>query len=47
VVPQLLNVVDIAGIVEGASAGAGLGNQFLGNLREVSAIIQVCERGKG
>src|SRR5690242_21625601 len=36
-----LEVRDIAGLVEGASKGEGLGNQFLGHIREVDAIIQV------
>lgn len=36
-----LSVVDIAGLVRGASKGEGLGNQFLGNIREVDAIIHV------
>ena len=41
VVPTLLEFVDIAGLVRGASTGEGLGNQFLGNIREVDAIIHV------
>ncbi len=36
-----LSFVDIAGLVKGASAGEGLGNQFLGNIREVDAIVHV------
>lgn len=36
-----IEFVDIAGLVEGASKGAGLGNQFLANIREVDAIVQV------
>src|SRR5436190_16281305 len=36
-----LKVVDIAGLVRGASKGEGLGNQFLANIRETDAIIQV------
>ena len=36
-----LDIVDIAGIVKGASKGEGLGNKFLGNIREVDAIIHV------
>ncbi|AKQ42248.1 GTP-dependent nucleic acid-binding protein EngD [Aurantiacibacter atlanticus] len=36
-----LGFVDIAGLVKGASAGEGLGNQFLGNIREVDAIVHV------
>jgi len=41
VVPATVEFVDIAGIVRGASKGEGLGNQFLANIREVSAIIHV------
>jgi GTP-binding protein YchF len=41
VVPTRVNFVDIAGLVKGASRGEGLGNQFLGNIREVDAIIHV------
>ncbi|MBR82535.1 MAG: redox-regulated ATPase YchF [Magnetovibrio sp.] len=41
VVPTYLEFVDIAGLVRGASRGEGLGNQFLANIREVDAIIQV------
>ncbi len=41
VVPTQLEFVDIAGLVEGASEGEGLGNQFLGNIREVDAILHV------
>ena len=41
VVPTGLAFVDIAGLVKGASKGEGLGNQFLGNIREVDAIIHV------
>jgi GTP-binding protein YchF len=41
VVPALLRLVDIAGIVRGASTGAGLGNKFLSHIREVDAIVQV------
>ncbi len=40
-VPTSLGFVDIAGLVRGASRGEGLGNQFLGNIREVDAIIHV------
>src|SRR5436853_3473800 len=36
-----LEVRDIAGLVEGASKGEGLGNQFLGHIREVDALVQV------
>lgn len=41
VVATQLGFVDIAGLVKGASAGEGLGNQFLGNIREVDAIVHV------
>jgi GTP-binding protein YchF len=41
VVPAAIEVVDIAGLVKGASEGEGLGNQFLAHIREVDAIIQV------
>ncbi len=41
VVPAVFEFVDIAGLVAGASKGEGLGNQFLGHIREVDAIIQV------
>ncbi|HUO09347.1 MAG TPA: redox-regulated ATPase YchF [Phycisphaerae bacterium] len=40
-VPALLRVVDIAGIVRGASKGEGLGNKFLSHIREVDAILHV------
>ena len=40
-IPTQLGFVDIAGLVRGASQGEGLGNQFLGNIREVDAIIHV------
>ena len=40
-VPTAIEFVDIAGLVEGASEGAGLGNKFLANIREVDAIVQV------
>jgi GTP-binding protein YchF len=40
-VPSVFEFVDIAGLVKGASTGEGLGNQFLGHIREVNAIIQV------
>ena len=40
-VPNILNVVDIAGLVAGASQGEGLGNRFLSVIREVDAIIHV------
>ncbi|MBP6411270.1 MAG: redox-regulated ATPase YchF [Pseudarcicella sp.] len=41
VLPTVIEFVDIAGLVKGASTGAGLGNKFLGNIREVDAIIHV------
>src|SRR5262249_19646630 len=41
IVPTRLTFVDIAGLVRGASKGEGLGNQFLANIREVDAIVQV------
>ena len=40
-VPTAIEIVDIAGLVEGASEGAGLGNKFLANIRETDAIVQV------
>jgi len=40
-IPAAIEFVDIAGLVEGASAGAGLGNKFLATIREVDAIVQV------
>ena len=39
--PAVLEFVDVAGLVKGASKGEGLGNKFLGNIREVDAIIHV------
>ena len=41
VVPAVVEFVDIAGLVKGASRGEGLGNQFLANIRETDAIIHV------
>jgi GTP-binding protein YchF len=41
VVPNTIEIVDIAGLVKGASKGEGLGNQFLGNIRDTDAIIHV------
>lgn len=41
IIPTQLGFVDIAGLVKGASKGEGLGNQFLGNIREVDAIVHV------
>jgi GTP-binding protein YchF len=40
-IPTVVEIVDIAGLVKGASKGEGLGNQFLGNIRECEAILQV------
>lgn len=41
IIPAVVEFVDIAGLVKGASTGAGLGNQFLSHIREVDAIIHV------
>lgn len=41
VIPTTVEIVDIAGLIKGASKGEGLGNQFLANIREVDAIIHV------
>lgn len=41
IVPTTVEIVDIAGLVKGASKGEGLGNKFLGNIRETDAIIHV------
>lgn len=41
VIPTTIEFTDIAGLVKGASKGEGLGNQFLANIREVDAIVQV------
>ncbi|MCL2882518.1 MAG: redox-regulated ATPase YchF [Coriobacteriia bacterium] len=41
IVPATVEFVDIAGLVKGASAGEGLGNQFLANIRETDAIVEV------
>ena len=41
IVPATVEFVDIAGLVRGASKGEGLGNQFLANIRETDAVIQV------
>ena len=40
-VPTTVEIVDIAGLIKGASKGEGLGNQFLANIREVNAIVHV------
>lgn len=41
IIPTTVEIVDIAGLIKGASKGEGLGNQFLANIREVDAIIHV------
>jgi hypothetical protein len=41
IIPTRISFVDIAGLVKGASAGEGLGNQFLANIREVDAVVYV------
>lgn len=41
VLPTIIEFVDIAGLVKGASQGAGLGNKFLANIREVDAVVHV------
>ena len=41
ITPAVIEFVDIAGLVKGASKGEGLGNQFLSNIREVDAIVHV------
>src|SRR5690554_7656328 len=41
VVPTVVEILDIAGLVKGASQGEGLGNKFLANIREVDAILHV------
>ena len=43
VIPATVEIVDIAGLVKGASKGEGLGNKFLANIRETNAIIHVLE----
>src|ERR1051325_9741740 len=40
-VPAVVTFVDIAGLVQGASEGEGLGNQFLQNISEVDAVVQI------
>ncbi|MEO1258128.1 MAG: redox-regulated ATPase YchF [Bacteroidota bacterium] len=40
-IPTTIEIVDIAGLIKGASKGEGLGNQFLANIREVDAIVHV------
>ena len=41
IVPAFLELIDIAGLVKGASQGAGLGNQFLGHIKDVDAVVHV------
>ncbi|MEM9884833.1 MAG: redox-regulated ATPase YchF [Bacteroidota bacterium] len=41
ILPTTIEIVDIAGLIKGASQGEGLGNQFLANIREVDAIVHV------
>src|SRR5918994_7367987 len=41
IIPATVEFLDIAGLVRGASKGEGLGNQFLGNIRETDAVVQV------
>src|SRR6476659_11322956 len=41
IVPTTVEIVDIAGLVKGASKGEGLGNKFLGNIRNTDAVIHV------
>ncbi|MGH1336926.1 MAG: redox-regulated ATPase YchF [Aureispira sp.] len=41
VVPTSIDIVDIAGLIRGASKGEGMGNEFLGNIREVNSIVHV------
>src|SRR3982751_6804521 len=41
VIPAIVEIVDIAGLVKGASQGEGLGNKFLANIRETSAILMM------
>src|SRR3979411_184906 len=41
IIPAAMTFVDIAGLVKGASKGEGLGNQFLGHIREVDAVAHV------
>jgi ribosome-binding ATPase YchF (GTP1/OBG family) len=46
-VPTTVEFMDIAGLVKGASEGAGLGNKFLSHIREVDCIVQVGYRLAG
>src|SRR5262245_16128739 len=41
IIPAMVRIVDIAGLVRGASTGEGLGNKFLSHIREVDAILHV------
>jgi GTP-binding protein YchF len=41
IIPAFLELIDIAGLVKGASTGAGLGNQFLGHIKDVDAVVHV------
>src|SRR5258708_1492726 len=41
IIPAVVEFVDVAGLVKGASTGEGLGNQFLSHIREVDAIVHV------
>src|SRR3954465_11859506 len=41
VIPAIVEIVDIAGLVKGASQGEGLGNKFLANIRETSAVLMM------
>src|SRR5438094_7723144 len=41
IIPAAIEIVDIAGLVKGASQGEGLGNKFLSHIREVDALVQV------
>ena len=41
IIPTTVEIVDIAGLVKGASKGEGLGNKFFANIRETNAIIHV------
>jgi obg-like ATPase 1 len=43
-VPAFLNVVDIAGLVKGASEGQGLGNAFLSHIKACDAIFHLCRK---
>lgn len=43
-VPAFLNVVDIAGLVKGASEGQGLGNAFLSHIRACDALFHLCSK---